>query len=187
MPKPKKSAVVLRGESVAEGKREATPEEFKAMAHPLRLRILRACLHDALTNKEIADALGKDPATTLHHVRLLVRTGFLEAKDVRTGARGALEKPYQATGRSWVLSVNSYGPDDQLRSELASIDAMREEIVAGGIENMLTGARLGLRLSDERADELSRRLHELVAEYAAAPDDGDGRSYGLFTVLHRLP
>ena len=32
------------------GRREATPEELKAMAHPLRLRILRLCLHDALTN-----------------------------------------------------------------------------------------------------------------------------------------
>src|SRR5688500_7558706 len=73
--------------------REATPEEFKAMSHPLRLRIIRACLHDDLTNKQIAERLGKDPATILHHVRLLVRTGFLEPQDVRTGARGALEKP----------------------------------------------------------------------------------------------
>ena len=39
-------------------RREATPEEFKAMAHPLRLRILRLCLHDPLTNKEIAGRLG---------------------------------------------------------------------------------------------------------------------------------
>ncbi len=78
-------------------RREATPAEFKAMAHPLRLRILRLCLHDALTNKEIADRLGQDPATTLHHVRTLCATGFLSAEPPRTGKRGALEKPYRAT------------------------------------------------------------------------------------------
>jgi DNA-binding transcriptional ArsR family regulator len=71
-------------------RREATPEEFKALAHPLRLRILRLCLHDSLTNKQIADQLGKDPATVLHHVRLLVDTGFLAAETPRPGARGAL-------------------------------------------------------------------------------------------------
>src|ERR671910_2431241 len=86
--------------------KEATPEEFQAMAHPLRLRILRFCLHEPHTNKEIAERFGKDPATTLHHVRLFVRTGFLVADPVRSGARGALEKPYRATGKTWVLSVS---------------------------------------------------------------------------------
>src|SRR5688572_19297630 len=101
---------------------EATPEEFKAMAHPLRLRILRLCLHEPLTNKEIADRLGADPATTLHHVRMLLGTGFLAVEEVRTGARGALEKPYRATGKSWVLSVTR--PEDRAAGELAVLDAL---------------------------------------------------------------
>ena len=50
-------------------RREATPDEFKAMAHPLRLRILRLCLHESLTNKELADRLGKRRPRFLHHVR----------------------------------------------------------------------------------------------------------------------
>src|SRR5688572_24396906 len=91
--------------------KEATPEEFRAMAHPLRLRIIRLCLHEARTNKELAEHLGKDPATTLYHVRLLVRTGFLRAEPVRTGDRGALEKPYRSTGKSWTLSVSR--PEDK--------------------------------------------------------------------------
>jgi DNA-binding transcriptional ArsR family regulator len=107
----------LRGEQ-APARREASPDEFKAMAHPLRLRILRSCLHEALTNKEIADRLDQDPATTLHHVRLLVRTGFLEAGETRTGARGSREKPYRATGKSWVLSVTD--PSHTIRSEPSS-------------------------------------------------------------------
>ena len=165
-------------------KREATPEEFKAMAHPLRLRILRLCLHDARTNKEIADALGRDPATTLHHVRLLVRTGFLEPQAPRSGARGALEKPYRATGKSWVLQASR--PEEQTVGLLASVDALRDELVAAGPGAGVTGARLGLLLNDERAAQLARRIDELVLEYAEAPDDPDGQPHGLFVNLHRL-
>src|SRR5262245_495983 len=114
------------------GRRDATPEEFKAMAHPLRLRILRWCLHEARTNKEIADHFGKDPATTLHHVRLLVRTGFLVAEPPRAGARGALEKPYRATGKTWNLSLARR--EDQNVEMLAIVDALRDELAEAGPE-----------------------------------------------------
>lgn len=165
-------------------KQEATSEEFKAMAHPLRLRILRLCLHDALTNKEIADRLGKDPATTLHHVRLLLRTGFLQAEPVRSGARGALEKPYRATGKSWNLSVSR--PEDKSVEMLAVIDAVRAEMIEAGPDGWLAGARLGLKLSDERMEELAERLEALIIEYADAAPDPDGHRFGLFLNLHRL-
>jgi len=63
--------------------RDATPEEMRALGHPLRWRILRLTLDTPLTNKQIAERLGRDPGTVLHHVRELVRTGFLAADDVR--------------------------------------------------------------------------------------------------------
>lgn len=168
----------------ASSKQEATPAEFKAMAHPLRLRILRACLHDSLTNKQIADQLGLDPATTLHHVRTLLRTGFLAAEPVRTGARGALEKPYRATGKSWVLSYSR--PDDRLAAVLASLDAARDELVAAGPDSLVTNSRLGLRLSEADVGELTDRLQALVEEYAARPADRNGSRVGLSITLHRL-
>lgn len=171
----------MKGEPV---KRDATPEEFKAMAHPLRLRILRWCLHEARTNKEIADHFGKDPATTLHHVRLLVRTGFLVAEPVRAGARGALEKPYRATGKTWNLSLSR--PEEQGVEMLAVVDALRDELAEIGPDGVVTGARLGLKLSPARAEALSRRIEELVGECYEAGDDEDGERYGLYVNLHRL-
>lgn len=152
------------------------------MAHPLRLRIIRLCLHEALTNKEIADRLGKDPATTLYHVRLLVRTGFLNAEKVRTGQRGAMEKPYRSTGKSWVLSVSR--PEDQEAVSLAVIDALRQEVADAGPGAIVAGARLGLKLSDEAAADLSDRLESLVQELAARDDDPGGKPYGLYIALH---
>jgi DNA-binding transcriptional ArsR family regulator len=86
-------------------RRPATAAEAKALAHPLRMRILRLCLDQALTNKQLAEWLGKDPGTVLHHVRTLVATGFLVAEEVRQGETGRLEKPYRSTGKSWSLSL----------------------------------------------------------------------------------
>jgi DNA-binding transcriptional ArsR family regulator len=164
---------------------EATPEEFKAMAHPLRLRILRLCLHDSLTNQEIATHLGKDPATVLYHVRMLVRTGFLEAEDVRTGSTGALEKPYRATGKSWTLSAESAPPDKQVAANLAVIDAFRAEVLEAGPEASRYFTRLGLKLDQASLDELLDRLWDVAQEFADRPDSPDGDRYGLFIAVHK--
>ncbi|MET0803232.1 MAG: helix-turn-helix domain-containing protein [Acidimicrobiales bacterium] len=170
---------------MATRRREATPGEFKALAHPLRMRILRLCLHDSLTNKELADRLDQNPATVLHHVRLLVANGFLRAEKPRTGARGATEKPYRATRKSWTLSADRFPADQRLRRDLAMVDAFRAELVEAGPGALVEGARLGLRLSDEGREELQRRLAELIEEFADRPDDPEGERYGLFVSVHR--
>ncbi len=91
-------------------RRPATEAEARALASVTRLRILRLCLSDALTNKEIAARLGRNPATVLHHVRTLVDTGFLVADPARRGTRGSREVPYRATGKSWLMDVDDRPP-----------------------------------------------------------------------------
>jgi predicted ArsR family transcriptional regulator len=164
---------------------EATPAEFKAMAHPLRLRILRLCLHEAMTNKQIADRLGHDPATTLYHVRRLTRTGFLAAEPVRAGRSGALEKPYRATGKSWVLKVPR--PEDLIVNALAAMDAARDEIADAGPQSLVVHSRLGLQLDDAEIAELADRFEALIHEYAGRPPTPGGRKLGLFVSAHRMP
>jgi len=162
-------------------RREATAAEAKAMANPLRLRILRLCIDDALTNKQIADGVGRDPGTTLHHVRQLVATGFLVATDVRPGASGALEKPYRATGKTLALAVTD--PDARAGLGLAMLDAFREEL-AERPESAITMGRLAVRLSPADAEELEHRLDELVPEFRAR-DRPDGQPLAFFVALHR--
>jgi DNA-binding transcriptional ArsR family regulator len=166
------------------GTREATPEEAKAMANPLRLRILRLCLDEPLTNKQLADALGRDPGSTLHHVRTLVETGFLEVAEVRQGAKGALEKPYRATGKSWHLTVN----DPTLAGEqtLAVVDAFRDELADLAPEEIVLLSRFAPILSDASFADLRARFEQLVDEFALR-NDPDGRPYGFLIGGHRRP
>jgi DNA-binding transcriptional ArsR family regulator len=166
-----------------ERKRAATPAEFKALAHPLRLRILRLCLHDALTNKELADRLRKDPATTLHHVRMLLDTGFLAPDRVRTGSRGALEKPYRATGKSWVLSAAT--PEQAKLEEAAVLDALKEELLELPPEDVLVGARMGVQLTPAKARRYEARIRKLIDDLADEPDAPGGERFGFYTTWHR--
>jgi DNA-binding transcriptional ArsR family regulator len=164
-------------------RREATPGEYKAMAHPLRLRILRLCLHESLTNKELADRLHQNPATVLHHVRLLVDTGFLRAERPRTGTKGALEKPYRATGKSWTLSVERFPPDQRLAQDLAMVDALRAELVEAGADNIHELSRVALKLTNDSLLELEQRLMDLIEDFVYR-DEPTGSLYGLLVALH---
>ena len=159
--------------------RDATPAEARALAHPLRLRILRLCIDQALTNRELAARLGRDPGTILYHVRQLVRLGFLAAEPVRRGSSGHLERPYRITGKSWTLRVTNSGA-----WPTSVLDATREELVEAGRRSTIGLHRLGVRLRDADIALLKRRLTELADEFADR-DAADGQPVSLLLLAHR--
>src|SRR5215217_8007500 len=126
--RPEEPSMRIKGPVV---RRPPTAAEAKALAHPLRMRILRLCLDQALTNKQLAEWLGKDPGTVLHHVRTLVKSGFLAPDEVRQGTKGALEKPYRATGKSWTLSLEE-SPISEATTTQAMLDAFLAELAEAG-------------------------------------------------------
>lgn len=167
------------GYAEAVERRPATVAEARALANPLRIRILRLCLDRAFTNKELAERLGRDPGTVLHHVRTLVATGFLAPEADRRGARGATERPYRATGKSWTLDIG-----ESTTGMLAVVDAFREELAEVPPGEVRTLSRLGVRLSKVRLREFLDRVQAIVDEMHAA-DDAAGEPYGFFVALHR--
>ncbi|QDW30338.1 winged helix-turn-helix transcriptional regulator [Arthrobacter sp. KBS0702] len=170
--------------SAEEERPAASAREIKALAHPLRLRILRLCGLHELTNKQLADRLGQDPGTMLYHVRQLLSTGFLEPAEVRTGESGALEKPYRSTGRSWHLdaALGEAGPD----GPLAPVDAFREELTDAGPDALASLSRFVLHLSESDAEDLLTRVHAVLSEYTASDRQrSEQPAYGGIFVLHR--
>jgi predicted ArsR family transcriptional regulator len=164
---------------VAGERRRATDAEARALASAVRLRILRLCLDQALTNKELAARLDRNPATVLHHVRTLVDTGFLVAEPPRRGARGSREVPYRATGKSWLMD-DAGGPAPGRDPSLA---AFLEEVAEVG-EDRLSSTRLGLRLTPAQREELEARLHGVLDEFARRPADPDGQKWSLYLGMH---
>ena len=161
-------------------RREADEAEAKALASTLRLRILRATLHEPRTNKEIAAVLGLNPASVLHHVRTLVDTGFLIEQPTRRGARGSRERPYLASGKSFYVST---GHERLVNGHDLLLDTFLEEI-QGLAPGQLEGARLGFRLTAEDRQRMQDRLQALLDEIAALPSDPDGEPWSLYLALH---
>lgn len=157
----------------------ATPDDpdadARALASALRLRILRMCLDEALTNREIADRLGRNPATVLHHVRTLVDRDFLAAQPVRRGTRGAREVPYLATRRSWRVR----GLDDSS----ATVEAFAQEVALVDPTAVWT-VRLGLRLDGPGLDELRERLAAVLQDFAAREPTVGGQAMSVFLAVH---
>jgi DNA-binding transcriptional ArsR family regulator len=185
-PEPSLSAVDRR-------RRRATVLQAKAASHPLRLRILRLCGQQALTNKQLADRLDRQPGTTLYHVRLLVEAGLLEPAPIRTGTSGALEKPYRSSGQSWWLSAYGDAEDGEPYddrddgSSLAPIEAFQAELREAGPGSVRTSARFMLHLSEEEMRELDRRLLAVLDEYIQTDHQRlDRPALGGIVVLHQL-
>jgi predicted ArsR family transcriptional regulator len=147
----------------------------RALASPLRLRILRLCLHESRTNQELADELDVNPGTLLHHVRSLVATGFLVAEDPRPGPRGAKEIPYRATRRSWNSGGDDLGP--------MLVETFLQEIEGLAPDELLI-TRLGVKLNAAHREELSARFMALFEEYRDRPADPDGEPISLMFAEH---
>lgn len=171
------------GDSTRDGRIELRSDDHdahaqamaRALSSPLRLRALRLCAFEARTNKELAELLGTNPGTMLHHVRTLVQTGFLEAEPDRAGAGGAREVPYRATGLSWRTSMPEGSP--------VLVETFLQQI-EGLAPDELDATWMGLRIDAAHREEFERRLFELVDEFKQRGPDADGETLGFFSALY---
>ncbi|SDH28778.1 winged helix-turn-helix domain-containing protein [Agrococcus jejuensis] len=151
----------------------------KALGSPIRWRILRLCLHEPRTNRELAELLGRNPATMLHHVRTLVDAGYLAPQEPRRGTRGAREIPYLATRLTWTEDEQTSSSDVLVRTFLEEIEGLRPDDVSI--------MRAGLRLSQDELHEYWRRTEEIVKDLMArreAEPDVERTSWGVFMAIH---
>jgi len=129
---------------------------FKAIAHPLRHRILVAFdeTGEASPNA-IAGALGEPLGRVSHHVRVLARLGAIEL--VRTEPRrGALEHFYRAAVQPWF--------DDEALARLPP--ATRRVVIAQPLQRLMPDVSAAAKGSgfDHLQAHVSYTLLELDAE-----------------------
>src|SRR3954465_12169178 len=77
--------------------------EMRALAHPLRLRIMELFAEAPRTTKQVADLLGQPPTRLYHHVAALERAGLITLRETRKN-RGTVEKWYEAVARTMGLT-----------------------------------------------------------------------------------
>ncbi|MER6946781.1 winged helix-turn-helix domain-containing protein [Nonomuraea sp. NPDC000554] len=149
-----------------EPRRRATPQDLRALTHPLSWRILRLCLERSQTNQQLAQRLGVSPATLLRRVRALTDSGFLTVEPPRQGEHGAWERPYRATGATWRLDLGTDADQLTGQIDLAIVDAHRAELVEKGpTHSQQHTRRVLLHLDAEARAELDQRIDALLDEF----------------------
>jgi hypothetical protein len=109
---------------------------------------------------------------------------YLVPEEVRHGEKGALEKPYRATGRSWSLSLD-VDPATEHTASQATLEAFLAELAEAGPDATTGFSRLALTLDKASLQELQDRRQEVLDEFAGRPPDPGGEPYGLFLAMHR--
>lgn len=156
------------------------PRLIKAIAHPLRHRILLALGEGVASPKAIAGALGEPLGRVSHHVRLLRRIGAIELVETRQ-RRGAVEHFYRATLQPFFDDTTwSRLPPSTRRAFFAQglgriVDDLVDASSNGGFDH--TRAHLSYTLLeldhagfDEIADILAEALDRILAAKARATE-----------------
>ena len=78
----------------AQADRARATQELRALAHPLRLRLVEEFAGQARTTMQVAEAMGEPPTRLYHHVNALERAGILKLARTRQ-VRGTTEKYYE--------------------------------------------------------------------------------------------
>src|ERR687885_2239721 len=78
----------------AAGRMAAGLDQVRALAHPLRLRLLELFVRQPMTTKQAAEALGEPPTKLYHHVAALERAGLVRLRETRPN-RGTTEKYFE--------------------------------------------------------------------------------------------
>ncbi|MFJ2745192.1 helix-turn-helix domain-containing protein [Streptomyces sp. NPDC087440] len=168
------------------------PEQFAALAHPLRQRLLFALGHRPAAANALAAQLGAKKGTVAHHLKVLREAGLVRVAETRP-VRGGTELYYQRTARRMLVT------EPRAEGTAAMFAAVAQELDLSPVEHVLSLRHL--RLSPAKARELGETLARLVDEAedededeaaaeaeASAQEEVEGRPvHGVLVALYQQP
>ena len=182
---------------------------LRALAHPLRLRLLGLLRVDgAATASQLAARTGQSSGATSYHLRQLAAYGFVIEEPDRGNARDRwwraahrstefdlppdADEETKAVGEEYLRVVASYSAR-KVDSAIAALPTMADDIGAGW-ERGFTMSDYGLRLTLDETRELIEGLETLARRFRSddperrseAPDDAE-RVVLQFQVLPEAP
>ena len=179
------------------------PAKLRVLADPIRSFVVYSLVPEAKTVKQLADELGCPPTRLYYHMQQLEKHALVFVEKRRT-VSGIVEKHYRAAGRELTLDRQAFTTTGKLdasrRDALLGFvfDQSRLEILRGledgriDIERRAPAAgaliayRNVLKLSDDQAERLYRRLYDFWMEYdvIAREPATEGRFYAFMTALY---
>jgi len=177
-----------------------SPQQIKALAHPLRQQILELMIEAPITTKQVADRIGEKPTKLYHHVDTLESAGLI--KLVKTQKkRGTMEKYYEAVAKSFVMDrqaveVRAHTDDEQGELETLIANSLDETLaeIRGAMSTGLIRAddesgesvfiRSHLRMTPMHMTMLIERLQEWIRDCQGSHDSDAELEYGLTVAFY---
>jgi DNA-binding transcriptional ArsR family regulator len=151
------------------------PEQFKALGHPLRHRLLVALRQRPATFAQLAAALGATKGTINYHIKILEQADLVRVAHVRR-VRGGTEQYFEPTSERLRIAPDApVGGDFLVRAALA-------EMLPPDETTPDTTILRHLRLTPDQARTLAASLERWGAE---PPEESTGEPYGLLLSLYR--
>lgn len=173
-------------------------EQVKAIADPLRLRILNLLCQEALTTKQVGERLGEQVNKLYHHVEALESAELIQLVETRPN-RGTLEKYFRAVARHFTLSPQLFEvrlDADAATTENTLSSALQATLaeVKQSLDQKLIPAngkfftRLHIRTTPQLAEELRQKFQAWINECRAAdagPDaSGSFQEFALTAIFY---
>src|SRR5580765_7854502 len=118
--------------------RARATQELRALAHPLRLRLLEEFAGSPRTTMQVAATMGEPPTRLYHHVNALERAGILKLARTRQ-VRGTTEKYYEVTRKSFG-AVDGGQVTGRMRGSLRNLAYLVFEEAKSDLVAAITGA-----------------------------------------------
>ncbi|WP_027964032.1 ArsR/SmtB family transcription factor [Halalkalibacillus halophilus] len=135
-------------------------EQQKVISNPLRSNIIALLFEQAMTPKQTADLLGKNPGTIYYHIQQLMKHDILEVESVNTD-KGVVEKYYRAK------AINFENPDQK--------------------KDYVDGRSVNIYLSQKLLEQFSEELHELLFKYGHLSfKEKDSEEQSPYTVEYQI-
>jgi|TARA_B100002003_G_C13977561_1_gene472851 DNA-binding transcriptional ArsR family regulator len=177
-----------------------TPDQIRALAHPLRQRILELMIDAPITTKQVADRIGEKPTKLYHHVETLEAAGFIRLVKTQK-KRGTVEKYFEAVAERFVMDrqaveVRSQSDGEQAELETiiaTSLDETLDEIRGAMASGLIragddTGesvfVRSHLRMTPMQMTMLIERLQEWIRDVQGGHDPDGELEYGLTVAFY---
>ena len=148
-----------------------TPQQFKALGHPMRHRLLLALGQGEATISQLATTLGSNKGNVAHHLKVLTGAGLAVPAGTRQ-VRGGTERYYRRAHRALEFH--------DAATTQAAFSAIATEIAAAEPEPFLIMRTL--RLNPRHVEQITAALHDLADE---KNDADDAPRYGLLLGLYQ--
>jgi DNA-binding transcriptional ArsR family regulator len=176
-----------------------TADAIKAMADPLRLRLLQLLMRTwqrSWSVKEMAAELHQPVTKLYHHVKLLEGANLITDVDTRL-VSGIVEHRYRTSQRSLNFDESLFlAPetrDDSIAQVAALVDTSRDALLdylhlePNEMDEVLI-SRSAARLTAEELKQVVKTVEELVATFSRAGDENrsSGPRTAMLCLVHPL-